>query len=268
MKTEKLFGLVLALLLGCLRPCVTADLSAREILDKSQKTLMNELFISRTDTSDQSASLLLDGRKIDQPIMKSETKIDIDWENDLVRFSGQQNGQEIVMIKHGKRTVMKFGDAPWQVPYGPYEAMAKDLGNLFVCERDVPELKGNAVKWVIIGTESINGIEAIVIESEGNSAVAIAEARMNKAFKKNISATGSTESPSAKVLAYSSKMWIAKSSYRPLQTIQTPKYRMAMPLKDGKEHTIDISGKNTSKYSYVKVMIHVPEEAKKILFHE
>lgn len=237
----------------------------REILDKSQEVLMKELFISRTDFSEQSASLFLGDRKIEQP-MKSETKIEIDWENDLVRLWGQQNGQEVVMIKHGKRMAMKLDSAPWQVPDGAYETMAKDLGNLFVCERETPESRGNAPQWRIVGTESLNGIEAIVIESEGNSAVAIAEARMNKGFEKGFSAIGSRERPSGKVLAYSSKLWIAKSSYRPLQTIQTPKYQMSMPLGDGKEQTIDISGKNTSIYSYVKVTINVPEEAKKLLF--
>lgn len=110
----------------------------REILDKSQEVLMKELFISRTDFSEQSASLFLGDRKIEQP-MKSETKIEIDWENDLVRLWGQQNGQEVVMIKHGKRMAMKLDSAPWQVPDGAYETMAKDLGNLFVCERETPE---------------------------------------------------------------------------------------------------------------------------------
>jgi hypothetical protein len=267
MNIGKLFGLVVVLLFGCLKPCVAGELSAREILDKSQEVLMKEFFISRTDVAEQTAVVSFGDKKVEQP-QRTETKIEIDWENDLVRLLGQQNGQEVVMIKHGKKTAMKLGSAPWQFPYGSYETMAKDLGNLFVCEREVPESKGNAPQWRIVGTESINGIEAIVIESEGNSAVAIAEARMNKGFKQYSPAAGLMKPPSAKVLAYSSKMWIAKSNYLPLQTIQTPKYQMSMPLRDGKEQTIEISGKNTSKYSYAKVTINVPEEAKKILFQK
>jgi hypothetical protein len=265
MNTGKLFGLAVVLLFGWLKPCVGAELSAREILDKSQEVLMKEPFISRTDSSDQMVFLLLGDKRMEQP-MRSVTKIEIDWENDLVRVGGQENGQEVLMIKHGKKAAIKLGSAPWQVPSGPYEMMAKDLGNLFVCERDIPESREKAPQWRIVGTESLDGIEAIVIESEGNSAVAMAEARMNKGFEKGFSVVGLKERPSVKVLAYTSKMWIAKSGYRPLQTIQMPKYQMLMSLGDGKEQAIEISGKNTSTYSYEKVTIKVPEEAKKILF--
>jgi hypothetical protein len=53
---------------------------------------------------------------------------------------------------------------------------------------------------------------------------------------------------------------MAKSNYRLLQTIQSPKYQMLVLLLKGKGKMIEVSAKNTSKWSYEKVTIHVTEE--------
>jgi hypothetical protein len=71
--------------------------------------------------------------------------------------------------------------------------------------------------------------------------------------------------PIVKVLEYSSKHWISKSDYRYLQTVQTSKVEMTFPLPGGKQQLIESSTKGTSRYSYEKVTIEIPEGAQKVL---
>ena len=94
----------------------------------------------------------------------------------------------------------------------------------------------------------------------------MAQARMKKGVEKTLSAAGFANRPSIQVLEYSSRMWISKSDYRRLQNVQTSRTRMSLPIADGQEQIIESSGKATSRYSYQKVVIDVPEDAKKILF--
>ena len=63
-------------------------------------------------------------------------------------------------------------------PKGLYASIAKDMGNLFVCERETPESEKNAPAWKVAGTEPCGGEEAFVIETEGDTAVPLAQERM------------------------------------------------------------------------------------------
>lgn len=136
-----------------------------------------------------------------------------------------------------------------------------------MCEIDTPETEGNAPVWKLIGTEVIEGQEALIIESEGNTAVSIAQERMakniGKAYKDN-----PTQCPSIKVLEYSSKIWIGKADYRHLQTIQTSKYQMKFSRPDGIQYIKETTNTGISKYNYEKTKIYIPEGAKKFLVTE
>jgi hypothetical protein len=112
-----------------------------------------------------------------------------------------------------EKAAMKLGTGAWEIPTGPYENVAKDMGNLFVCEIETPETNETAVTWKLAGTEVIDGNEAFVVESEGNTAVAIAQERMAKGIAKAYSGNHG-QPPTVKVLEYSSKHWISKSDYR------------------------------------------------------
>jgi hypothetical protein len=264
MSTTKGFGFLFMLFFICLNVRAAVDLSAREILDGSQEALAKEPFISRTDISEQNSVINIGGRTISQPV-RTENIIEIDRDNNIIRQSGKQNGEELIMVRQGDHAVMKLGATPWKLPDGPYGTMAKDLGSLNVCEIEAPELKENAVRWRIAGTESVDGIEAVVVESEGNSAAPLAESRMNKGIERTFPLSESGRRPSAKVLEYSSRIWIERSGNRPLRAVQTSRIRMTVPMSESEDQVIESSGAATSQYSYKRTVIDVPEDAKKIL---
>jgi len=159
---------------------------------------------------------------------------------------------------------MKLGAGPWEIPTGPFENMAKDMGSLFVCEIETPESDKNAPTWKLTGTELLGGREALVIETEGNTAAPLAQERMTKAMAKMF-AGNPAQQPAVKVLEYSSKHWISKSDYHHLQAIQISKVQVTIVLPDGKEQMIEQTSKATSRYNFEKVAIEIPEEAQKLL---
>jgi hypothetical protein len=159
---------------------------------------------------------------------------------------------------------MKIGAGSWELPTGAYEKMAEDMGNLFVCEVETPESGRNAPAWKVTGTELIGGQEAFVVETEGNTAVPIAQERMSKGIAKASSGNPAGQ-PTVSVLEYSSKHWIDKADYRHVQAIQISKLQLKIALPGGKEQLIEQSSKATSRYSFEKVTIEIPEEAQKVL---
>jgi hypothetical protein len=142
--------------------------------------------------------------------------------------------------------------------------MAEDMGNLFVCEVETPESGKNAPTWKVTGTELIDGHEAFVVETEGNTAVPVAQERMAKGIAKVFSGNPA-ERPTVSVLEYSSKHWIDKADYRHVQAIQISKLQLKIALPGGKEQLIEQSSKATSRYSFEKATIEIPEEAQKVL---
>ena len=198
------------------------------------------------------------------PSQTTVLTIEIDRPGHLARQTTTVQGQQLIMLKQGEQAAMKLGAGEWQLPAGPYETMAKDMGNLFVCEIESPETKENAPIWKVTGTDLLDGQETLVIETEGNLAVPIAQERMSKGLTK-VFADTPLKQATVKVLEYSSKHWIRKSDFCHLQAVQTSKAELSIPLADGKTQVIEQSLKATSKYSYEQVNIEIPEDARKIL---
>ena len=134
------------------------------------------------------------------------------------------------------------------------------MGNLGVCEIEVPETKENAPTWKVAGKELLDGDEAFIIESEGNTLVPLVQERMAKVFAKALPGDPA-EQPSVKVLEYSAKHWISTSDYRHLQAVQISKVEVSVALPGGKQQLIEQSSKATSRYRYDKVTIEIPEAA-------
>jgi hypothetical protein len=241
-----------------------AEYSGRELLDKTRDKTATEPILRRIDTTEQSTVLIAGQKRMQQPAQTNVVQIEIDMTKHLARQTGKAGGQEIIMLKQGEKAAMKIGAGAWEIPAGPYENIAKDMGNLFVCEIETPETNDTAVTWKLAGTELFDGNEAFVVESDGNTAVAIAQERMAKGIAKAF--TGKPEQrPTVKVLEYSSKHWISKSDYRHLQAVQTSKYQLTFVMPDGNAQMMETSSKATSKYSYEKFSIEIPEDAQKLL---
>jgi hypothetical protein len=243
---------------------VRAELSARELMDKTQAKAASEPVLKRIDTNEQSSVVLAAGQRMEQPSQKSVLQIEIDQTRRLARHSTTIQGKELVMLKQGDKAAMKMGDGSWEIPTGQYEQMAKNMGDLFVCEKETPETEKNAIVWKVTGTEVFDGNDVFVIESQGNSAVAIAQERMTKGLAKAFSANPD-QCPTVKVLEYSAKHWISKSDFRHLQAVQTSKSQILFALPDGKQQIVETSSKATSKYSYEKFVIEIPLAAQKLL---
>ena len=241
-----------------------AEYSARELLDKTRDKAATEPMLKRIDTTEQSTVVIAGQERIQQPTQTNVLQIEIDMTKHLARNTSTYQGKEFIMLKQGEKAAMKLGTGPWEIPTGPFENTAKEMGNLFVCEIEVPETNGTAVTWKLAGTEVFDGNEAFVIESEGNTAAAIAQERMARGIAKAFSGRPG-QAPTVKVLEYSSKHWIGKSDYRHLQAVQTSKYQVTFVLPDGNSQLMETSSKATSKYSYEKFNIEIPEDARKIL---
>jgi hypothetical protein len=241
-----------------------AEYSARELLDKARDKAASEPLLRRIDTTEQSTAVIAGQNRMQQPPQTNVVQIEIDMARHLARNTSKVQGQDFIMLKQGEKAAMKLGTGPWEIPTGPYENLAKDMGNLFVCEIETPETKDNAVTWKLAGTELFDGNEVFVIESGGNTAVSIAQERMTKGIAKAYSGNPGNP-PTVKVLEYSSKHWINKSDYRRLQAVQTSKYQVTFALPDGNSQLMETSSKATSKYSYEKFSIEIPEDAQNLL---
>jgi hypothetical protein len=241
-----------------------AQPSARELLDKARDAVASAPALRRVDTTEQSVVLIHGQSRKEQKPQTNVVTIEIEMPKHLARQTATIQNQQLVMLKQGEGAAMKLGSGPWETPSGPYENLAKDMGNLFVCEMETPETSENAPVWKLTGTELLDSQEALVIETEGNTAVALAQARMAEGMAKVFSGDPARR-PTVKVLEYSSKHWISKSDYRRLQAVQVSKTLVTLSLPDGKEQQVEQSMRATSRYSYEKVAIEIPEEARKVL---
>jgi len=260
----KCFGCVITVWMVLFSMPAQAEYSARELLDKTRDKAATEPILRRIDTGEQSTVMIAGEKRMQQPMQTNVVQIEIDMTKHLARQATKVQGQDFIMLKQGEKAAMKLGSGAWEVPAGPYENMAKDMGNLFVCEIETPETNETAVTWKVTGTEVFDGNEAFVVESEGNTGVAIAQERMTKGITKGYSGNPG-KPPTVKVLEYSSKHWISKSDYRRLQAVQTSKYQVTFALPDGNSQMMETSSKATSKYNYEKFNIEIPEDAQKLL---
>ena len=127
-----------------------AEYSARELLDKARDKAASEPLLRRIDTIEQSTAVIAGQNRMQQPPQTNVVQIEIDMARHLARQTGKVQGQEIIMLKQGEKAVMKFGTGPWEIPTGLYENIAKDMGNLFVCEIETPETNDTAVTWKLV----------------------------------------------------------------------------------------------------------------------
>jgi hypothetical protein len=257
-KNSLTLGLVLASLPAFAEP------SARVLLDKAGEYVASAPAIRRVDTTEQSIAVLVDQRRVEQGSQTNVMIIEIDLLNRLARQTATIQGKGLIMLKQGEKAAMKLGAGSWETPTGPFENMAKDMGNLFVCEVETPESPDNAPNWKLIGIELMGGHEAFVIETEGNTAVPLAQERMANGIAKVFSGNPA-QRPTVKVLEYSSKHWIGKSDHRRLQAIQLSKVQMTIVLPDGRKQLVEQTSKATSMYNFEDVKIEIPEEAQKVL---
>lgn len=248
-------------------PILAADQSGRAWLDKSADFAASAPAFRRVDTSEQSVVAILGQERVKQAPQTNVVIIEIEMSKNLARETTRFQGKELIMLKQGEKAAMKLGDGPWEIPTALFTNMARDMGKLFVCEIETPETKANAPAWKVAGTEFLGGQEALLIESEGNTAVPIARARMAKAMAKAF-AGDPAQRPSVKVLEYSARHWISKTDYRHLQAVQVSKVEMSISLPEGRQQLMEQSSKTTSKYCYDDVRIEIPEEARRILTPE
>jgi hypothetical protein len=242
---------------------VRENLSGRNLLDRARDCATTAPTVQRVDTSEQTAATVVLGRRIEQKMPMNVVSIEIDMTRKLARQTTSYLGQPLILLKQGENAAMKLGDGSWQAPTEAFAEAARDMGKLFVCEIDTPEDRNNAPTWKVVGTEMLDGQEAYVVESEGNSAVPLAQERMAKSAARLFAKNGA-KAPTVKVLEYKARHWISKDGFRHLQAVQTSKVQISMPLADGTAQLIEQSGKSTSVYHYEKLTIELPAEAQKL----
>jgi hypothetical protein len=212
-------------------------------------------------TAEQAAFVLVEGKPQEaSQTTKQISVIEIDVGNNLVRLTTRDQGKEIVVMRKGKNIAIKIGSGPWTRPQGPYARIGDQLANPFACP--LPKDEKHSPKWKIVGCEQLDGKEATVIETIGDTANKYAQERMREGIESCFSDAGAR--PTIEVSAYKSRHWIGKNDYCRLRVEQTSHQKMTMP--GGGKTVIDISAKTTAVYSrYDKTEIQVPEEARSIL---
>jgi hypothetical protein len=256
-------GVVILLLILLSMPALAVQ-SARELLDKARDFVAAAPAIQRVDTIEQSTVTIIGEVRIEPKPQTRILTIEIDRPKQLVRQTSKSEGQETVMLKQGESAAMKRGKGPWKLPTGLLAQIAKDMGNLGVCEIEVLETKQNAPSWKVVGTELLDGDEAFIVEGEGNTLVPLAQERMTKGLVKGFSGDPA-DRPSVKVLEYFAKHWISTSDFRHLQAVQISKVEASLAPIGGIQRLVEQSTKATSRYRYDKVTIEIPEDARKIL---
>jgi len=241
-----------------------AELSARDLLDKARECTASASSLKRVDTTEQSMAAIIDEKRLEQKPQTNVVTIEIDRSKLLARQTAMVEGKVLIILKQGVKAAMKLGHGPWEIPTGLYASIAKDMGNLFVCERETPESEKNAPAWKVALTEPCGGEEAFVIETEGDTAVPLAQERMANGLARSFPGDPALR-PKVKVLQYFSKHWIGKTDHRHLLTEQRSKVRMAMVLPNGQQQLIEQTSKTTSRYDYDDVSIEIPVEARRIL---
>ncbi len=237
------------------------------MLNKANQFIFSAQYIKRIDVSEAYNTITVGEKKIEQPAQISSMTIEIEQEKMLAKQTVDHNGQLLTMIRHGKKAAMKIGTGTWQIPAGPYEKMAQDMGNFFICEETAPETDKNAPVWIIAKMEEIGDLESILVESKDNSAVALAQERMSKGIESSFK-DNPAQKPTVKVIEYKSKNWLGKSDFRRIKVIQNSKVIFLMPSPDGTVMKIEKTGMTTSDYDYRKNRITIPAEAEALLFSQ
>jgi hypothetical protein len=241
-----------------------AEETGRQLLDKARTAVASAPTLRRTDTVEQVVCLINGPQRMEQKPTTSVVTIEVDLAKMLARQMSTVQGKQLIMLRQGNNAAMKLGKGVWETPRGPFQNAAQELGNLFVCEIETPEDKQFAPDWKVTGSEVVDGQDAYIVESAGNTAAALAEARMTKAIAKNFAGNPDGR-PTVKVLAYVSRHWISKADFRRLRAVQTSKVQISTKGTADHEQVIEQSSTSSSSYEYGPVNIEVPDDAQKIL---
>lgn len=252
-------ALVLAVL-GVYAATARAEDDAETILRASQDYVAAHSF-ELQETAEQKGRLLVPGEPAqDVPSTKRTAVIEVDAANRLVRMITKDKGQDVILLRKGKDVAMKLGSNPWEKPQGPFARMGDQMANPFACPLPKSGEK-QSPRWRTVGRELLNGEEATVLETIGDTANQYAEERMREGIVAMFPDTDTR--PAVEVLEYKSRHWIGKD-HRRLRVEQTSRTKMTMPGTP--KAVIDLSAKTTAVYSrYDKVEIQVPDQARSIL---
>ena len=99
-------GFMLGLLLFAV-PAWAGD-SARELLDKSSEFTASAPYISRVDTTEQTAVLMKGSQRGGQQSQTNVITIDIDLPRQLARQIWTQQGQKIILLENGIVTLDRY----------------------------------------------------------------------------------------------------------------------------------------------------------------
>lgn len=80
-----------------------ADNSGRDLLDKSRDFLASASFVSRIDATEQSSTVIIGERRIEQKPQKNVIAIEVDLPRQLVRQIGVQQGKKLIILKKERR---------------------------------------------------------------------------------------------------------------------------------------------------------------------
>ena len=237
-----------------------ATLTGRQLLDKAAQATFQASRFERVDTIDQTVVILAGKRRIPRPPVQHVLTIVVDRPDGAASETSGQGGQQITAIKHGQGEAIKIGDKPWTHPTGAYASLFKSLGDLSVCEREVPETQANSPHWRVTGTESIAGHDYETVEG---SSVALAQARMTSGIQSAF--RGQPNCPTVKVLDYVSQMWIDPATYRRFKTVQHSHYIMTVPRPGETPVRVETWSVATSQYRYGIKPLVIPPEALAIM---
>jgi hypothetical protein len=240
----------------------SAEDRAEQILRASQDCVAARSVEIR-QTVEQTTRVLVDGKPVGAEQTTKQTSVfEIDADKKLVRMTTKDsNGKDAVVLRQGKRVAMKIGAGPWTAPTGMYARIGDQLGNPFACPLPKAGDK-HSPAWRVVGAERLDGTEATVIETVGDTANQYALGRMREGLASVF--PDAAARPSLEVLAYRSRHWIGARDNRRLRVEQTSREKMTMP--GGGKIVLDASTKSTAVYSrYGQVEIQLPEEARPIL---
>jgi hypothetical protein len=255
--------LVIALLMvSRLAPSAVRAADKTEPLLQAAEDYLAAHSVEIEQTAEETARVFVDGKPIAVPqTITHRSVIEIDAGRHLIRMTTKDDsGKELVILRKGKAVAMKIGSGPWTAPEGRYAHMGDMLANPFACPP--PGSGENSPKWTMVGPERLDGVEATVIETVGDTAIKFAAERMRDGIAAIF--PDAAARPKIEVLAYKSRHWIGAKDHRRLRVEQTSRHKMIMP-GDSKA-VIEASTKTTANYRrYDRVNIQVPDEAGRIL---
>jgi hypothetical protein len=254
-------AMVVAVFGACLPEARSGEKDAEQILSASHDCVASRS-VEIHQNVEQTARVLVDGKPpAGSQTTKQTSVFEIDARTRIIRLTTKDAGKELVVLRKGKNIAMKIGSGPWTKPQGAYVRIGDQLANPFACPLPKSGEK-HSPKWALVGRARLDAVEAIVIETVGNTATKYAEARMREGIAGVFPDAGAR--PAIEVLAYKSRHWIGTKDQRRLRVEQTSHHKMTMP--GAGKIVVDVSAKTTSVYRrYDEVAIDVPEEARRIL---